>query len=464
MKASIDELTEKLVRQIREERDKKVSKRHIDKHAHDDGPTGRCSGLLPAARAAARATRARGRRSTPRDPRPGLAGDRHPRHSTARASGTRPSPRRRRASRATPSAGWRSRTGRSSSRKAPTARSIRSPRSSRRSSRRRTARAARARSDDVWAVQATQIEVIALPGAPDGETIDVSRNDGDDDARGRRPPGLRLAAGARAARRARGPRLRRPRGAARRRPLRDPRERPCVAGSRAGTLELVPDIRRFREGPAPRRGPAHQASRRSRRSTSARSSPSSRSSPTTSCRGKTAEFRQRLENGETLDELLFEAFAAVREALKRTIGPAPLRRAADGRHRPPRGRHRRDEDRRGQDLRRDAGALPERARRQAARTSSRSTTTSPSATRSGTGPSSSRSACAPRYIENMMPFEPAQGGLRRRRHLRHELRVRLRLPARQHGGLARRRRPARPPVRDRGRGRLDPRSTRRARR
>jgi preprotein translocase subunit SecA len=31
-------------------------------------------------------------------------------------------------------------------------------------------------------------------------------------------------------------------------------------------------------------------------------------------RGRTAEFRQRLENGETLEELLFEAFAAVREA------------------------------------------------------------------------------------------------------------------------------------------------------
>jgi preprotein translocase subunit SecA len=30
--------------------------------------------------------------------------------------------------------------------------------------------------------------------------------------------------------------------------------------------------------------------------------------------GKTAEFRQRLENGETVEELLFEAFAAVREA------------------------------------------------------------------------------------------------------------------------------------------------------
>src|SRR5881275_1563233 len=31
-------------------------------------------------------------------------------------------------------------------------------------------------------------------------------------------------------------------------------------------------------------------------------------------RGKTAEFRERLENGETVEELLFEAFAAVREA------------------------------------------------------------------------------------------------------------------------------------------------------
>ncbi len=33
--------------------------------------------------------------------------------------------------------------------------------------------------------------------------------------------------------------------------------------------------------------------------------------------GKTAEFRQRLENGENLDELVFEAFAAVREARRR---------------------------------------------------------------------------------------------------------------------------------------------------
>jgi preprotein translocase subunit SecA len=35
---------------------------------------------------------------------------------------------------------------------------------------------------------------------------------------------------------------------------------------------------------------------------------------------KTVEFRERVANGEHLDEILFEAFAAVREAFKRTIG------------------------------------------------------------------------------------------------------------------------------------------------
>ncbi len=35
---------------------------------------------------------------------------------------------------------------------------------------------------------------------------------------------------------------------------------------------------------------------------------------------KTVEFKQRVENGEDLEDLLFEAYAAVREAFKRTIG------------------------------------------------------------------------------------------------------------------------------------------------
>jgi preprotein translocase subunit SecA len=37
-------------------------------------------------------------------------------------------------------------------------------------------------------------------------------------------------------------------------------------------------------------------------------------------RFKTDEFRQRLASDETLDDILPEAFAAVREASKRTIG------------------------------------------------------------------------------------------------------------------------------------------------
>ena len=37
-------------------------------------------------------------------------------------------------------------------------------------------------------------------------------------------------------------------------------------------------------------------------------------------KGKTALFRDRLENGETLDDILPEAFAAIREAADRVLG------------------------------------------------------------------------------------------------------------------------------------------------
>lgn len=37
-------------------------------------------------------------------------------------------------------------------------------------------------------------------------------------------------------------------------------------------------------------------------------------------KGKTAEFKARLTKGETLDDLLVEAFAVVREASKRVLG------------------------------------------------------------------------------------------------------------------------------------------------
>jgi preprotein translocase subunit SecA len=41
-------------------------------------------------------------------------------------------------------------------------------------------------------------------------------------------------------------------------------------------------------------------------------------------KAKTAEFRQRLEQGEVLDDVLVEAFAVVREAARRTIGLRPF--------------------------------------------------------------------------------------------------------------------------------------------
>src|ERR671918_206373 len=40
--------------------------------------------------------------------------------------------------------------------------------------------------------------------------------------------------------------------------------------------------------------------------------------------GKTAEFKERLDNGAALEDLVFEAFAAVREAARRSVGMRPF--------------------------------------------------------------------------------------------------------------------------------------------
>ena len=59
---------------------------------------------------------------------------------------------------------------------------------------------------------------------------------------------------------------------------------------------------------------------------------------------KTREFKERLAEGETLDDILPEAFAVVREAAFRTLGMQPLPGTADRRHDPSSGPDRRDED------------------------------------------------------------------------------------------------------------------------
>ena len=76
-------------------------------------------------------------------------------------------------------------------------------------------------------------------------------------------------------------------------------------------------------------------------------------------RAKTVEFRERLDEGEELDDILPEAFAwCARPPSARSA--AALRRPARRRRGDPRGRDRRDGDRRGQDARRHAAALPQR--------------------------------------------------------------------------------------------------------
>ena len=59
----------------------------------------------------------------------------------------------------------------------------------------------------------------------------------------------------------------------------------------------------------------------------------------------TDQYRERLADGETLDDLLPEAFATAREAAARVLGQRPLRRAGDGRRGAALRQHRRDEDR-----------------------------------------------------------------------------------------------------------------------
>ena len=61
-------------------------------------------------------------------------------------------------------------------------------------------------------------------------------------------------------------------------------------------------------------------------------------------RHKTVEFKERLANGETLDDLLPEAYATVREASSRAIGLKTLPCTADRWYHPASGTYRRDEN------------------------------------------------------------------------------------------------------------------------
>ena len=172
-------------------------------------------------------------------------------------------------------------------------------------------------------------------------------------------------------------------------------------------------------------------------------------------RGKTAEFRQRARQRRDARR------SAAGSLRRRPRGRPPraqhaaLRRAAHRRRGAPQGQDRRDEDRRGQDARRDAARLPQRARRQGRPRRHRQRLPRPP--RLGVD---GQDLPLPRDDGRRHPARPqrrrAAGRLRRRHHLRHEQRVRLRLPPRQHEVRARALRAARAPLRDRRRGRQHP--------
>ena len=188
-------------------------------------------------------------------------------------------------------------------------------------------------------------------------------------------------------------------------------------------------------------------------------SPSIQHSRDAALTAKTAEFRARLAAGAELDDLLPEAFAVVREAGRRALGHAPLRRPDDRRHGPA-------------TTARSPRCAPARARPWS-RPWRPTSTPCPAKgvhvvtvndylarrdatwmgriyhflglsvgvinSSGGMGPDSASYLYDPGYRAAGGPGLPApapghpQGDLRRGHHLRHQQRVRLRLPARQHG-------------------------------
>ena len=172
-------------------------------------------------------------------------------------------------------------------------------------------------------------------------------------------------------------------------------------------------------------------------------------------RGKTVEFRERLAGGATLDELLPEAFAVVREAARRTLGMRHFDVQILGGIVLHEGKIAEMKTGEGKTL---VATLPVYLNALPGKGVHLVTVNDYLAKRD-----SQWMGQVYRFLGLTVGHHPARHAgpgpparLRLRRHLRHEQRVRLRLPARQHEVLARRVRPARAALRDRRRGRLDP--------
>ena len=136
------------------------------------------------------------------------------------------------------------------------------------------------------------------------------------------------------------------------------------------------------------------------------------------------------------------------------VGHDPLRRTAVRRRGAPQGQDRRDGDGRRKDPRGDAPRIPQRAG-QEGRAPGHGQQLPGQARLGVDGPD----VPVPRAVGSLHRRHAAQlrrppQGIHGRHHLRHEQRIRLRLPARQHGLVARRPGTAQAPLRHRRRGRL----------
>ena len=171
---------------------------------------------------------------------------------------------------------------------------------------------------------------------------------------------------------------------------------------------------------------------------------------------KTRELKARFAGGTPLDDLVPEAFALVREASRRKLGLRHFDVQLIGGLALHSGKIAEMRTGEGKTLMATLPGVSQRAHRRWACTSSPSTNTWRSATRTGWARCSASSACNVGVIKNaQIPGREARR-LRLRHHLRHQQRIRLRLPARQPRVSPGGPRTAQALLRHRRRGRLDP--------
>ena len=172
-------------------------------------------------------------------------------------------------------------------------------------------------------------------------------------------------------------------------------------------------------------------------------------------RARTETFRKQLADGTDARRPAGPGLRHRARGGQAHARPAPFRRADDRRHGPAPGQDRRDEDRRRQDAGRHACRLPQRPA--AARRPRRHGQRLPrQARRRMDGPHLQVPRPDRRLHRARARRRPAARAVRLRRHLRHQQRAGLRLPARQHEDERRRDGAARACLRHRRRGGLDP--------